>query len=451
MVHVSTINSLRKIKAQTSLPDTVQPRDLKKEAQSLALQSFLSDEPTDTIEIRQQPLSEKIVSKVRGPILTAAKVALPLVGAAIAGPVGLGIGIAARMGLSVHEARGLPTKTKVKDALINGAFAGAIGTLGFIPGTIGLAVTAATGLGLTALANKAQQGKTPPTIRLEKFADSYLPKVEKKLGDGQSFALTETKGLNKSQKGRLAAQAILNATQVCCEQLSPAIAVALARETAKELIPAGSLQEKILEATFVTQDSFELVDTIKDPSEKELADKDLNRIILTDIDADTPAAATTSHVLLEPRFLKENSPEGLAVAIGHEFSHIEHRDVIGNVGEMSLLTALEAAGDQSLSPKAWGQTEKIQNEVNLASAEISRETEYRCDREGADRALAQGATPEQVSEGFREIFGDHAGSDDPYAEHPLTKDRIAALDAHVKPKSPLKLRDFSDWMSDKKQ
>ena len=102
MVHVSTINSLRKIKAQTSLPDTAQPRDLKKEAQSLALQSFLSDEPTDTIEIRQQPLSEKIVSKVRGPILTAAKVALPLVGAAIAGPVGLGIGIAARMLSLIH-------------------------------------------------------------------------------------------------------------------------------------------------------------------------------------------------------------------------------------------------------------------------------------------------------------------------------------------------------------
>ena len=406
---------------------------------------MINDEPIDTIELRKTPAEEKLVGKVRGPLLTTAKVALPLIGAALFGPVGLGVGTALRVGVKIlDQKKGSLGKKAVKSAG-HGLFAAAVGTLGLIPGPLGLGVKAIALHRLLKISGKVQERSDPYTIKFEKFAKAYVPKVEAKLNQKVATDSTgvdsssQTKELTPAQREKIAAQSILAATKVCCEQLSPTVAVAIAREVAKELILAGSAQEDVLEILLTKDESVPLTDVLNEkPEDTEASDQ----ILLSSFKSSSPAAATAQHVLLRPEFVAKHSAEAITVTTGHELSHVAHRDVVGNMGDKTLKTAIQAAGDQDFSLSAWRNSDQTLEEIELASAELSRVREFRCDKEGAEYALAQGVSPEQVSQGLKDVLGTGKSKLDPKAEHPINSERFAAIAKVVDSQSELKLLDF---------
>ena len=150
----------------------------------------------------------------------------------------------------------------------------------------------------------------------------------------------------------------------------------------------------------------------------------------------TPAAASTQKAFLSPSAPKKYSNNALAVMVGHEMSHVDNRDMVGNLGGLTLKTALRLEGNSSWNPLDWLRSGSMEKKIDLAVAEISRETEYRCDQEGARKLLDLGAESSVVSEAFREIFSPEKGSSRPLAAHPLPQDRIAAVESYLQTVNP---------------
>lgn len=389
--------------------------DLAGQATSIQMKALFSGEDISLVDFPKPKASEKLIQNIRKPLNTAISATLPLAGAAVFGPVGLAIGVGAGVALSMLKPSAQTPYHRAKVALRDGALTAGLGAIGLIPGAIGGLLSVATGVGLAKLASKVEGKKEDSgvSLRFSTFAENFVPKVEKKTGLRIETGLKATEG--SPDKEKLAAQALRSAIQVCCEQLSPAVAVSLARESAKELVKLGGAQEDLIEALLTKDPATEIEGNVR----------------VSSIQTQSPAVATVRHVLLQPKFAREQSSEGIAAAVGHEQSHIDNRDPIGNLGENTLTQVLESDSNNSLNPLRWHSNEKLSNQIKLAGAAISRETEYRCDREGADKMLASGASKEQVQKGFTEIFSIHPGTDEPLAEHPLSVDRIAAVKAHL--------------------
>lgn len=239
------------------------------------------------------------------------------------------------------------------------------------------------------------------TIKLDQFAPRYLEKLEGKLQTT----------LTRPKQASMAARAILDATAICCQALGPSIAVSLAREVAKEMIPPGSPEENALEQIMLPSESVKLRE----------------RVYLAQVDNPSPALATTQNVILNPLFAATASKEAGLVAVGHELSHLDHRDIVGNFGDATLKCALSVAGDLSLNPFLWRRADATLHQVELASAAGSRERELRCDRDSAEKLLALGLDESSVLKGFSEIFTVQETQLDPLASHPTNNDRLAAV------------------------
>lgn len=392
--------------------------DFKTEVPRIKLKALLSGEDIGIVQKTELTRAERIVNHVRGPLFDAARAGLGLVGALIAGPVGLGVGALTNAGLS---STGDTVGKRAKSGMIPGIFAAGVGTVGLMSGALGAAAVAAAGTGLLVLAHIADKKDSTPgvSLRVKDFAETYLPKVQAKVGGDIEISLPDTEGLTSKQAEKLTLQAVNSATRIACEQLSPAVAVALAHETAKEMVPQGSAAEDAMELLMTTNPSAHIDSNIR----------------ISAIENKSPAMATLRSVLLKPEFAREKSPEAVAVAVGHEQSHIDHRDSITNLGEATLVRALDLESDRTLNPLTWRRNEKTRRQVKLATAESSRKIEYRCDREGVDKMLAAGATEEEIVNGYTEVFQMFPGSGDPLADHPLSADRLAAVKNYLKLKA----------------
>jgi Zn-dependent protease with chaperone function len=377
--------------------------DLEESYTAIQRKARESGEDMDIVQHRRKPLSERLIGGLRGPCLSALKDGASLLGASLFGPVGLSLGVLAQAGFSLHSSRTQPTPSRLKSTLVTTALSAAVGALGLIPGSIGTIAGAATLGGLAWLAERhSQDAVSQYTLRMTDFAREYIPRVEARVGKQADIQPPNFSGMDSRRAEKLAAQAINSATRVACEQLSPSLAVALARETARALVPQGGAVEDAVELLMTLNPSTHL---------------DAN-IQLGQVPNDSPAMATVRSVILKPDFVRESSPETVAFTVGHEQSHIDHRDSVANLGDLTLQNALEISSNQTLNPSIWKVNNATLNRLKLASAEKSREVELRCDQEGVNKMLESGATWEQVSKGISELFSKELGGEGPMATHP---------------------------------
>lgn len=371
--------------------------------------------PTDLVQLRTPSRKESLVEDVRT-LLTkpeTAQVALSLAGAAVGGPVGLAAAAVVNGAVSLATS----SKNRIRNGLGTAALSAAIGATKFIPGVFGTVVSAGvTALTARAIANHGRPLNLP-NIKLDKFAGKYLDKVQEQLGDKAEIERPNFEGLSARKAEKLAAHSITSALEVCMSQLSPTVAVALARDTAKEMVEPDGVEE------------YRYEKMISPKKDRPFADN----AYIAELPSVTPAAASAQSVFVSPGAEEKYSPTALLAILGHELSHVKHRDIVGNLGEATLKTALKSVGNGSLNPKQWLRTGRLMKKVELAGAEISRENEYRCDQDSAAEMEGLGFKKEVVAGAFREIFENEKGNPGPLAAHPLPKDRITAVEQFLSP------------------
>lgn len=255
------------------------------------------------------------------------------------------------------------------------------------------------------------------SLKHGEFAPAYIAKVRAKLGSEFNSSVDPSPPLRTK---KMAAQAILQATAACCDFLGPAVAISLARETAKELIPKGSIQENKIESKILPGETIRVRDNL----------------LIAEVRKPTPAAASTQNVVLQPWFVSTASKEAGLAAVGHEGSHLKHRDIVANFGDATLKSALSMAGNMSFNPATWELADKTLVDIKLASAEASREREYRCDDEAVSNMLEVGLSKETILKGFSEIFYSDETEVGILADHPPTKLRLDAVKRKLDQQQP---------------
>jgi peptidase M48-like protein len=376
------------------------------------LLSYISG-PQDLVQIRTPSKGEERVQALRTVLnsRSTAQVALSIAGAAIGGPLGLA-GAAVLNGVSSLSRA---ENHKFRTGALNLVASAAVGAVGLIPGGLGVLAVAGVSTGAGALVAKGEAPEILPNLKLDEFAPKFMDKVQSNLHSATELKKPDFSGLSAEKAEKLAAQSVTSALKVCCEQLSPKIAVALARETAKEMVAPNSVEEFRYERMIA-------------PSEKKPLGEN---VYLADIGTSTPAAASTQKAFLSPEAPKKYSSDALAMMLAHEQSHVENHDMVGNLGGFTLKTALRVESNNSWNPLDWIRSSSMEKKVDLAVAEISRETEFRCDREGVQKLLDLGAEKSKVNAAFQEIFAPETGSTSPTAAHPLPLARIAAIDRYL--------------------
>jgi Zn-dependent protease with chaperone function len=391
------------------------PAPIQKDSDAAGLNELLSliPSPDDLVQIRTPSKREKNVRGLRNIVgsRASAQIALSLAGAALGGPVGL----AAASVLNGAMSFSLANKNRLRSGAFNAVASAALGSAGLLPGGVGALATAGVTIGAARLIAKKGPKKIP-NIRLDQFAPKFIDKLQANLQGPEELKKPSLEGLTPKKAEKVAAQALSSALKVCCDQLSPRVAVALARDTAKEMIAPYSVEE------------FRFERMIAPTAAKQLGDN----VYQAELSTATPAAASTHKTFLSPKAPQKYSENALAAMLGHETSHVENRDIVANLGGTTLKTALRVVGNTSWNPIDWVKSSSMERKVDLAVAEISRENEYRCDQEGAQKLLDLGAEKEVVNKAFQEIFGPEKGSKSPTAAHPLPKDRIAAIENYLK-------------------
>lgn len=123
-----------------------------------------------------------------------------------------------------------------------------------------------------------------------------------------------------------------------------------------------------------------------------------------------PAFASGTRVVLDNRLLRDKSPATLDFLVGHELSHLNHRDQALDLAKGVVLQTLQNAGN--FPSRCW-----TVEQLDLTTSELSRQQEKRADRDGVLYALRRGHSPNEISLGARSVLND-PDDNSPLAEHP---------------------------------
>lgn len=338
---------------------------------------------------------------------------LPALGAVLAGPAGLFVGLAASATSEFSTSKG---PNRLRNSLMIVGLSGAIATAGLLLGPVAsLGFVAATAVLPGLLAARKQAQKEPVvTIQPEPFARHYLTKVNAALADAKSELATAVPTGWASSK--LCADAVLQGFQLAVTQLPSGAALAFAGETARELLTTRDLErfdEALLEVVARQGKLYE---------DRQPLSGAQGLIQVEMADNPSPAFAANQVVLVDKKFALQTDQVTQDFVVGHELSHIRHKDAAFKQGVKTLnelISVASAPGNLTLG------LVKVILEGMLA--EESRSMEFRADREGRDYALAQGHSSEAVEQAAGKLFAQAPKESNWLDSHPAGPDRIQAL------------------------
>lgn len=398
----------------------------------------------DLVELKGGTAGKSLQSSLFRAGKTALITGLPVAGALLGGPLGLGVGVLASGTLAyLDEKEG--TKARKLQRAAKKTLTGV--ALSLVPAGLGAMVAGALGFSTTAAA--AATGAIAPTLlsglvgadsyknlrfrgkaefKEPAFAKAYHGKVqaelEKKGVKWKARPLGLLKRLSPAAREEHARKVIAATAIVACRHLGPAVTLALANQVGKEGLPeskragldAGLLQQKVKPV------STELVDGVP-----------VHRIEGLKKAESSPGIAQTASVFLD----SEHQPSGDALSdfiVGHELSHVKNQDVVGSLAENKVYTTLEDVAHKSGDPGELEALIETGRQIEEQYYRNSRETEFRCDSDGFEHARSRGHSSEEIVQAATELFGEQDHRND-FSLHPSGKKRVEALKKQARGKT----------------
>ena len=339
---------------------------------------------------------------------------LPALGVALGGPAGLALGIAASAAAKVAARAGL------KQSLISVGLGAALGAAGLALGPLSAAVLAVAPAlagaivgGLTAARQDAQV-----SIRPQAFAEEYLEKVNLAVAQAKPKDSPQVKAPAPGSSDKQYAEAVLKAFQLAATSLPAGAALALAGESARDLLSPTDLKrfdQALLRAVAKQGKVYDGQETLP-------GDVPLKKIRSS---GPSPAFATNQMVLLDKAFAGRTDPVTRDLVVGHELSHVRHKDAAFKQGVKTLNEMLSLAvtpGNLAL--------ELVKVVLQGMMAQESKGMELRADREGYQYARSLGHSPEALKEAAAKLFSQGSSQAGMFDSHPAGPERIQALSAH---------------------
>lgn len=339
---------------------------------------------------------------------------LPALGAALAGTPGLVAGLLA------SAARVLLSKPRpgLKQTLIAVGLGAALGATGLVLGpAVGAGLALATLVVPAALAGVAAARKDATvTIQPEAFAKKYVGRVNQALMQAKPEDEFELIAPARGAGQKACADAVLKAFQLAATNLPSGAALALAGESARELLSPNDLQrfdQALLRAVSRKSEILE--------GQQELAGEVKLQKIRTK--GSSPALAANQIVLIDEGFSQKSDAATVDFVVGHELSHVRHKDAAFKQGVSTLqemLTLACAPGNVALDL-----TKYI---LRGMMASESKSMELRADREGFEYAQGRGHSAQALRQAADKLFANAPKEGDLFGSHPPGPERVKALE-----------------------
>ena len=380
----------------------------------------------NSVQLNPAPAEERSWLRSAGRVFTRFGLSAAL--GSVLGPVGVALG-AAVGGLQAGLSQGPRT------GLLVAAASACVGGVAVALGPVAGGVLSLGALALGAWhGSRVRSGDDPRDAEATReFANAYLeetraalkgpevkdPEAVKKLPGAVK------RGNSKKAMEAQAAQAIYQACQLASGNLPAAVALDLSTRAAGRLLGPAQL-EKLEE---------KLLAGMPARGEQPAEGEGPVRIRYAELGEMGPAAAAVNTVVLDPAFVKGKDPVTVDFVMGHEFSHVRHKDVVAKLGFMAFSSSLNLLARQEPN---LSQQLAIALMLQALGAQKSREIEFRCDREGVDFALSRGHSPEAVASAAEALFRQEkergsTASATPLDTHPPNEERVRAIRQHLFP------------------
>jgi Peptidase family M48 len=352
---------------------------------------------------------------------------LPFVGAALGGPVGLVVGAVATGTIEYldrpDQAQGARLGAAAKKALVTSAMAGGLGLAGMLWAPLGpLLQTGVAALGSAAagmLEFGVHHGQKDMTVDLGKFASEYKKRAKELLATaGQPKALKDVRsGFALSEKARKYHNqiALVQTAAVVNHLLGPGVAVALAGDIGRERVDASALSRQIDQFYNQKSVSEHTVDGVQVRRVDGLAERDRSM-----------GMALYNVILMDSNYHPEAGDAKTDFILGHEISHVRHRDSSATMAQRALKQAVNDVSHMTDSPREKRLLVDLENELNEAMFADSRNMETRADKDGLEYARNRGHNDPEIMKSAQELFGQQDGPDT-FQNHPNGTKRTAAL------------------------
>ena len=211
------------------------------------------------------------------------------------------------------------------------------------------------------------------------------------------------------------ADAVLKAFQLAATNLPAGVALALAGESARDLLSPGDLErfdQALLRAVAKQGKVYEGQETLA-------GDIPLKKIRSS---GPSPAFAANQMVLLDETFAGQTDPVTRDLVLGHELSHVRHKDAAFKQGVKTLNEMLSLAvtpGNLAL--------ELVKVVLQGMLAQESKAMELRADREGYEYARNLGHSPDALQQAAGKLFSQGSSQAGLFDSHPAGPERIQAL------------------------
>ena len=283
-----------------------------------------------------------------------------------------------------------------KTALVAGGLSAAVGLAGMALGPVGGVVLALGSLALGAWhGSRIRPGDDPKDAELTRsYANAYLEETRAAMA-GQAAAKNVPQplatGHSKKAIEAAAANAVFQACQLAATNLPSAVGLSIAGKAAHRMLKDQDLKQ-LDEA---------LLKAMPPLGEQPLSDNGLAAVRYADTGDMGPAVAAISTVVVDPEFAKDKDPVTMDFVVGHELSHIRHKDAVSKLGQMAFSSLVNSLAQQESDP-----IKKLTIAATLAmmSARQSRDMEFRADREGVDHALGKGHSREAIEKAASALF-----------------------------------------------
>lgn len=366
-------------------------------AQARPANSSAPANPADLVSIRAVGPEDRQSLVTRTTLMRLSQLGLPALGMLVGGPAGLGAAVA--VNAAAHY---LTTPSVERDAVRSGVLALLSGISGLAAGAGPLAVVGAAAAGALwgrwTGQREAQDLKPSLEVNREAVTRAFVQRVE-----GASLPERSPR-MSEVAWQKTCSRALVAAFDRSVEQLGLSGALALLHQVGKDLTTAPD-QERM----------GKLVD-LQPTGQQQLGNTQVNWGHLGD---KSPAFASGNQVWLDQTAFEDKGPAATDLILGHEFSHIHHKDQAAGLAESVLFKALGQLGWPT--KKTW-----TLDDLEQASARQSRANEERADAEGVQYALRKGHSAESVASAARQVFpGDW--KPDEYSSHPANDARIESI------------------------
>lgn len=389
---------------------------------SCGLKAQEAEEPLDLNSVNLNPPPLQASSWAGSAARVFTRFGLSAALGAVLGPAGVALGAAvgaAQAGLSQGPRTGL----------LVASVSALVGAAGLALGPVGGGALALGALALGAWHGmRTRPGDDPKGAEATRaFANAYLEEARLALTGPQSKDASAAEklpdpvpvGRSKKALEAMAAQAIYQACQLASSNLPSSVALSLSTRAAGRLLGPEQL-EKLEQALLADKPA---------KGDQPTSDLGLAKLRYAELGDMGPAAAAVNTVVIDPSFAQSKDAVTMDFVVGHELSHVRHKDVVAKIGFMAFSSALNSLARQQPDP---AQQLAIGLMLQALGAQQSREIEFRCDREGVEFALSRGHSPEAVAGALEKLFSPQekpteTETANPLDTHPPNQDRLRAL------------------------